>query len=603
MRARRLPSLAAGLAAAVLLAAGGAACSLIAGIDQLQFVDGGAPVCGAACDDGDPCTTGDCMVGGTCAGTPAADGTTPGGDMPGDCKKPVCQAGMLQTENDDTDAPSDGEDCTTDTCSDGSPVHTAKPDMAACMVGAASGACQAGKCAVGCGPGVPCDDKNPCTGDTCTNMVCAFTALPDGMATPMANDPVGDCKKRVCMGGVDTAANDDMDLPAPPNDCTKLSCSGGAVVSSMVPKGNGCSTQGGKLCDGAGSCVACLADGDCSGATDDCQHPGCSPAHACAQMFTAAMTKLPAAKQPTGDCHVLECDGAGMPMNAVDDTDVPVDNNPCTSDVCALGVPSNPPLGAGKMCGNGQTCDGMGHCGCMNDAQCTPPATCGGGGTPNACGCTKKTCGQVGATCGPASDGCGGTIQCDDAVKDGSETDVDCGGGGGCPTKCAQGAKCKQDADCGTGHCADGLCCNTACTGTCLACNVAGSPGVCSPVPKGLIDATAASPCIGAHLCDGMGNCLLNNAQTCAMGSQCLSGNCADGVCCDSSCQFTCMACDVPGQVGTCSNVPQGGVDFSPSCNGSNACDGNGLCKFASGEPCFIDNQCASGFCNGGTCQ
>jgi hypothetical protein len=35
--------------------------------------------------------------------------------------------------------------------------------------------------------------------------------------------------------------------------------------------------------------------------------------------------------------------------------------------------------------------------------------TCGGGGTSNVCGCTKKSCIGV---CGTIDDGCGGTLTC-----------------------------------------------------------------------------------------------------------------------------------------------------------------------------------------------
>ena len=39
------------------------------------------------------------------------------------------------------------------------------------------------------------------------------------------------------------------------------------------------------------------------------------------------------------------------------------------------------------------------------------------------------------------------------------------------------GETCGCDRDCQSGFCVDGVCCNTACTGTCMACNVQGSPG------------------------------------------------------------------------------------------------------------------------------
>jgi hypothetical protein len=52
---------------------------------------------------------------------------------------------------------------------------------------------------------------------------------------------------------------------------------------------------------------------------------------------------------------------------------------------------------------------------------------------------------------------------CSDGKLDGSETDVDCGGG--CPP-CADGRKCAVNGDCASGGCSKGLCCGAG-TGNC----------------------------------------------------------------------------------------------------------------------------------------
>jgi hypothetical protein len=71
-----------------------------------------------------------------------------------------------------------------------------------------------------------------------------------------------------------------------------------------------------------------------------------------------------------------------------------------------------------------RTCEELGaECGALADGcgellqcgECTPPDTCGGGGTPYQCGndgCTPRTCEDVGAECGAIADGCGETIDC-----------------------------------------------------------------------------------------------------------------------------------------------------------------------------------------------
>jgi len=66
-------------------------------------------------------------------------------------------------------------------------------------------------------------------------------------------------------------------------------------------------------------------------------------------------------------------------------------------------------------------CPSPDNCGTLSDGcggtvtcgpACTAPKTCGGGGTPNVCGCAgAKTC-PAGMTCGTAPDGCGGMVAC-----------------------------------------------------------------------------------------------------------------------------------------------------------------------------------------------
>src|SRR5207253_2216076 len=62
------------------------------------------------------------------------------------------------------------------------------------------------------------------------------------------------------------------------------------------------------------------------------------------------------------------------------------------------------------------------------------------GGTPADAGCT---------TCMPPP-------SCNDGQRNGSETDVDCGGGA-CPA-CAAGRSCGASTDCASAYCAAGTC-------------------------------------------------------------------------------------------------------------------------------------------------
>ena len=56
---------------------------------------------------------------------------------------------------------------------------------------------------------------------------------------------------------------------------------------------------------------------------------------------------------------------------------------------------------------------------------CQPPDTCGGGGTPNQCGCAPRTCQGAGAQCGALDDGCGSQLDCGSCAPP-----LICGGGG-----------------------------------------------------------------------------------------------------------------------------------------------------------------------------
>ena len=68
------------------------------------------------------------------------------------------------------------------------------------------------------------------------------------------------------------------------------------------------------------------------------------------------------------------------------------------------------------------------------------------------------------------------------------------------------------------------------------------------------------------------------DGEDCPVGgpSQCASGVCEDGVCCDMNCMGSCRRCDLAGTEGTCTNVPNN--TESGSCNGTQHCNGSGMC-------------------------
>jgi hypothetical protein len=114
---------------------------------------------------------------------------------------------------------------------------------------------------------------------------------------------------------------------------------------------------------------------------------------------------------------------------------------------------------------------------------------------------------------------------CDDGIKNGWETDVDCGGGG--PCKECLGTPCATAVDCKSGFCADGTCCNGMCDEPCAYCG--NERGDCTPMPKYEQDFDPV--CAGANVCDGLGSCLLRAGEICLNPVDCASYRCVMNRC------------------------------------------------------------------------
>jgi hypothetical protein len=140
----------------------------------------------------------------------------------------------------------------------------------------------------------------------------------------------------------------------------------------------------------------------------------------------------------------------------------------------------------------------------------------------------------------------------------------DPGGSSGKPN----GTGCSLDAECVTGHCADGVCCESDCGMACHSCGLPESPGLCRPVAAGTSDprgkckdegapsckttglcgvagecavyaagtACASAGCEGAKaesvvpagVCDGAGKCDMPAKIRCGPGAMCVAGVCTD---------------------------------------------------------------------------
>lgn len=182
----------------------------------------------------------------------------------------------------------------------------------------------------------------------------------------------------------------------------------------------------------------------------------------------------------------------------------------------------------------------------------------------------------------PMDDGNPCTIE---ACTNGTASTMNASTGAACPGgKCDANATCVEclaDGDCSTGT-------NPSCdmaSNQCISCSDGTQNGDEEGVDCG--GTKCAKKCGGA---------------TCADNMECLSGFCADGVCCNNACNTTCKACNIAGSEGTCSNIAFGMPDATPVCDNTQACDGNGACKLKNDEVCTNDASCLSNNCvNGST--
>jgi hypothetical protein len=134
----------------------------------------------------------------------------------------------------------------------------------------------------------------------------------------------------------------------------------------------------------------------------------------------------------------------------------------------------------------------------------------------------------------------------------------------------ANGSPCGSGVDCQSKFCSpQGVCCDAACTGTCVSCNQAGSNGTCKPISAGQ-PPFVASQCAdqGAGTCGTDGTC--NGSGACrfyAGGTQCVppmctvptgtftpERTCSAGHACQMVTTTTCgnFSCNASGCLGSC---------------------------------------------------
>jgi hypothetical protein len=516
----------------------------------------------------------------------------------------VCTANLcLDGVQDGTET---GVDCGS-SCPTGCPVGDGcltNSDCASAACDFLSGKCVAGTCADARRDG---DETDVDCGGSCP----AQCALSQG-CSPLRGGR--DCQSGFC--NVSTAvcvANIHEDGQTNGGE-TGVDC--GGTAPSQCPLGGGCQQQS-----------DCQTGDVCNPLTLVCVLPGCNDNILNGKETstdcgggTCGPCGLGKACKLSGDCASGVCSGNGVCVEsacfdgAQDNGESDVDcGHVCglrtcaTGKSCAVAADCSSGICVAGVCSSNRCKDGV-HDGSETDVDC-------GGGTCSACGngqvcaensdCTSGLC-SAGRRCVAG--------QCSDGVKDGSETGVDCGGS--CPTKCPVNQGCVSAADCASGICnlVTGICAASTCFdgikdgtetdvdcgGACPAkCGYQKDCGAAADCQSGACETTTTPPTCAQDQCsdgiqdgDETGVDCGGSCQTkCGVGLGCRTGaDCANpqglvGVA--GYCGSVTFVCDQT----SCTDGIRDGSETGVDCGGS--C---GPC--AVGQSCGGPADCASGYCN-----
>ncbi|HEY0706945.1 MAG TPA: hypothetical protein VGG33_09115, partial [Polyangia bacterium] len=171
------------------------------------------------------------------------------------------------------------------------------------------------------------------------------------------------------------------------------------------------------------------------------------------------------------------------------------------------------------------------------------------------------------------------------------------------------GEGCTAAAGCDSGHCVDGVCCESVCSGGCWSCAQPGHSGRCVAVPAGERDprgqcaGEAAESCGNDGACDGAGACRKH-----AAGTVCRPGRCAETgervlpALCDGA-----GAC-APARTQSCAPFACAGDVCKTDCASAQDCARGVSCNAGScgkrplGAACSSGGDCNSGHCVDGVC-
>jgi hypothetical protein len=204
------------------------------------------------------------------------------------------------------------------------------------------------------------------------------------------------------------------------------------------------------------------------------------------------------------------------------------------------------------------TCDGTGHCVAGATTTCAPYVC----QTATACY----------ASCTGTNTGCAAGKTCN---------------AGSCGLK-SNGATCSTNAECSSTFCADGVCCNSACTQACYSCNQSATLGQCKVAPANTDPhnncpaGTGTNSVCAPGQCNGAGACNQASAGTVCSNPSCANGTLtAQGTCSGAVCN--------PGATSSCGQyVCASSIACNTSCSTPNDCILGDVCNASSCQNCQV---------------
>lgn len=443
--------------------------------------------------------------------------------------------------------------------------------------------------------GESCSEADQCTSGFCADGVCCDSACGDSVSDCQSCAVAGSAGTcTVLTAGTQCAAagcTDGMLTPAAQCDGSSTECTVGSTVScdglACDAGGSECKTTcadnvdcvSGHYCDvGSGSCNELVDQGGACSGDVQCASGSCVDGVCC---NTACDGQCEA-------CNLVAAPGVCLPVSGA-----PVGGRAaCDTD--------------GSLCGG--SCDGTLRTACVYPTGATE---CGEPSCTDGVATLAALCDGSGNCAAPATQPCGEFVCGATACLGDCSVDANCATGyfcsaGICEEQLDAGDSCSRDAQCGSDHCVDGVCCDVACDGQCEACDVEGSVGTCSPVsgqPHGARPACASDGSLCGGSCDGTLTTACAYPTVECRGASCDAGTATLAASCDGA-----GACPAE-QTQDCGSFICGATACLGDCTVDAECsDGSycsaGVCtpQLDPGAACSAENQCASGNCVDGVC-